>query len=149
MLRRTARLLAFAGALLIAFAVGTVSGYRRGLIVGLGHLENRLAATLATDVELASCVREGDTQRALGLLDLSVDSLVLQLDAGQANVGYVATDTLPSTQDSLSVAKVYRSLVPSTGQDAAAVHSALAAASGTPALSLSPALARLASRAAN
>jgi hypothetical protein len=42
------------------------------------HLETEVAGTLSLDVEAASCIQVGDTQRALALLDLRVDGAILR-----------------------------------------------------------------------
>ena len=49
----------------IGLLLGYPLGQRRGLSDGLGHLRHAMAEDLAADVEVASCVRLGDTGRAL------------------------------------------------------------------------------------
>jgi hypothetical protein len=117
-------------AAIVALTVGGLTGYvlgeRQGFIRGMRDLEGEVVGALSFYVETASCVRTGDVKRALELLDMRVDGAVLRLTAARRNVGFLAAQAgQVRPEQALGQAKLYRSVVPSLGRDAAAVSSAL------------------------
>ena len=122
---------------------GMAIGYRLGFVRALGYLENRLAGTLELELEAASSVRVGDKDRALELLDASVDGHILHLVAGRQNAGFLAGDAEHNKDAALSLAKAYRASIPARGADAAAVRSALGAVPAVGRPRLTPALRQL------
>jgi hypothetical protein len=89
------------------------------------HLETAVSGTLSLEVEVASCIRVGDTQHALALLDLRIDTAVLKLTAAASNLGFLAAQAEQRPARALGQAKLYRHVIPSTDSDASAVRSAL------------------------
>jgi hypothetical protein len=133
--------------LAVGIFVGLAFGYRQGFMRGLRHLENDMAGSLAGDVEVASCVRLGDTERALRILELRLDGNIMQLAAAKRNLGFVVAPGGWSRDEALSVATVYRGVVPPSGHDASAVTAALAGIVSPGKRPLSPALEKLVHRA--
>jgi hypothetical protein len=142
--------MSYLAATTVGLAIGLFLGYplgqRRGLIDGLGHLRDAMAGDLTADVEVASCVRLGDTERALAILDARLDGAILQLAAAKQNLGYLVAPTNADRGDALALAKTYRSIVPPAGRDARAVSNALQNVPVGDKASLSPGIARLAER---
>jgi hypothetical protein len=133
--------------LALGLFVGLALGQRQGFIRALRYLQGSTSGGVALDVEVASCIRVGDTERALALLDARVDGAVLQLTAAKQNLGILAAATDWDADDALARAKAYRGIVPPSGHDAKAVSVALQAVPAKGAASLSPGLAMLAQRA--
>lgn len=116
-MNRTVKMLAVSTLTLgVGLAAGFALGQRQGLGMGLGFLQSEVTFSLATHVEAASCVRVGDTDRALALLDGLIDSAVVNVRAQPGPL---------QSARSMSQAKVYRSVVPATGPNAAGVRGAL------------------------
>ncbi len=116
--------------------VGYAVGERHGFIRGMRHLETEVARVLTLEVEAASCVRTGDHERALQLLDLDIDGSVLGLSAARTNLGFLLGGTGGvQPPEALGLATLYRRVAPPAGHDAAAVTSAL---NGVPAPSSVP-----------
>ena len=109
-------------ALTIGFAVGKWQGFR----MGWAALEAETQGLLSIHVEAASCVRVGDTARALKLLDGTIDAAVLSLSSQPFAL---------SSTDSLSQARLYRQVVPPLGPEGPSVMKAL---QGAPAMIPSP-----------
>jgi hypothetical protein len=130
-------------AMALSGLAGFVLGERQGFIRGLRILESEVASGLSQDVELASCVRTGDTKREVAALELRIDSSVLILSAASRNLGYlgVAGAGGPGTGEALGRAKLYRDVVPPVGTDAPAISERLRGV--RPASTRSPALAAL------
>ena len=104
---------------ILACGVGGVAGFavgqRQGMAWGIAGLEREVGGGLSRDVEVASCIRVGDPERALSLLEPAIDRSVLSLvahpGAGVRGLGQAA---------------LYRRIVPSTGPGAREVEAALA-----------------------
>jgi hypothetical protein len=92
-------LLGLALGLLVGFAVG----HRQGFNWGMGILEQEVGGTLSINVEAASCIRVGDTERGLKLLDGMIDAAVIGI-AGQPGP--------LRAQRQMSQARLYRTVVP-------------------------------------
>jgi hypothetical protein len=101
----------------VGIAVGEVHGFRRGFDLAMGFLETEVKGGLSVHVEAASCVRVGDTERALKLLDTLIDGAVTSVAAQAGPL---------RAKEQLSQAKLYRSVVPATGAAASEVETALA-----------------------
>lgn len=100
----------------LGLVVGFSLGQRQGLGMGTAFLKSEVSGVLAMHVEAASCVRVGDTERALQLLDSTIDSAVINIHAQPE----------PRVEPpSMSLAKVYRSVIPASGPNAAYVRAAL------------------------
>jgi hypothetical protein len=106
----------------IACGVSALGGYsmgqRQGFRMGLGFLETEVNGTLGIHVEAASCIRVGDTDRALELLDGTIDAAVLSL---------LVQPERHHPDGALRRASLYRQIVPSRGSSAADVQKALQA----------------------
>src|SRR5262245_6748808 len=113
---RIASLIATILALTLGLAVGYSLGHREGFKMGMDFLETQVTGTLSIDVEAASCIRVGDTERALELLDMMIDSAVTSV---------VAQPGPLRAPKALSQAKLYRSVIPAAGPAASAVRTAL------------------------
>ena len=101
--------------LVVGLVVGAALGQRQGLGRGEQFLLSELDGTLAIHVEAASAVRVGDNERALMLLDTLIDGAVVSKPlTGQ-----------PHALKALTQAKIYRSVVPSTGMYADEVRAVL------------------------
>ena len=104
---------------ILTCGVGSVAGFavgqRQGMAWGSAGLEREVGGGLSRDVEVASCIRVGDPERALSLLEPAIDRSVLSLvahpGAGVRGLGQAA---------------LYRRLVPSTGPGGRQVEAALA-----------------------
>lgn len=134
------------GVPVLVLAVGLVAGYafgqRQGLATGMEFLESEVSGSLARHVEAAACVRVGDADCALQVLDRMIDSAVLSLD----NRPDPSRASRP-----MGDAKTYRAIVPASGpraEDVRAVLNAVAFPEVAPAPGGAPAtaLARLAAR---
>jgi hypothetical protein len=116
-MRRTLKMLVVPTlALVVGLVAGFALGQRQGLGMGLGFLESEVTYSLSMHVEAASRVRVGDTERALELLDSMIDATVLSQHQQPAPHRALR---------SMSDAKVYRRVIPSSGPNAAAVRAAL------------------------
>lgn len=104
-------------ALVVGLVAGSALGQRQGLGMGLGFLEAETGYSLGMHVEAASCIRVGDTDCALKLLDATIDAAVLNLGAQPEQ---------DPVRRQMSHAKVYRRVIPAQGPTAAAVQAALA-----------------------
>lgn len=104
-------------ALVVGLVAGAALGQRQGFGMGMGFLEAETGYSLGMHVEAASCIRVGDTDCALTLLDATIDAAVLNLDAQPEQ---------DRVRRPMSQAKVYRRVVPAQGPTAAAVQAALA-----------------------
>ena len=102
--------------LVLGLAVGFSLGQHQGFSMGMGFLETQVEGTLSMHVEAASCIRVGDTEHALRLLDGMIDNAVTSV-VGQPGP---LRASIP-----LSQAKLYRSVVPATGAAAVEVATAL------------------------
>jgi hypothetical protein len=117
MRRKIRYLLGVSGACLLGLVVGFAFGQRQGFQMGARSLEAEVNGTLSIHVEAASCLRIGDTARALELLDRTIDAAVLSLGAQPGALHHPGT---PFRQASL-----YRKIVPPSGPAASEVRSAL------------------------
>jgi len=103
--------LTMAGAVLVAGGLGGTVGFafgqREGLQLGLRFLRSEVSGSLSMHVEAASSIRVGDTDKALGLLDQSIDLAVVSITAESG-----------AQQDGTAIreAKLYRSVVPAEGR---------------------------------
>jgi len=102
--------------LALGLVVGFSLGQRQGFKMGMGFLETQVSGTLSIHVEAASCIRVGDTKRALELLDTMIDSAVTSV---------VAQPGPLRAPEALSQAKLYRSVIPAAGPAASGVGTAL------------------------
>ncbi len=103
--------------LVVGLVAGAALGQRQGFGMGMGFLEAEEAFSLGMHVEVASCIRVGDTARALELLDTMIDSAVVDQHARPEPHRALTT---------LADARLYRRAVPAHGPNAAAVNVALA-----------------------
>jgi hypothetical protein len=101
------------GTLLCGIGAGVLVGDRRGLIRGLTLLQDQVAGLLAQDVEIASCIRGADNQRALALLEMRIDAGVLRLVAAHQNLGGISAQGTSSPGEALAMAKLYRTVIAS------------------------------------
>jgi hypothetical protein len=82
---------------------------------GIAGLEREVGGGLSRNVEVASCIRVGDPERALSVLEPAIDRSVLSLVAH------------PGAEfRGLGQAALYRRMVPSTGPGGRQVEAALA-----------------------
>jgi hypothetical protein len=102
--------------LVLGLVIGFAVGQRQGFKMGMEFLETQVDGTLSIHVETASCIRVGDTKRALELLDMMIDSAVTSV---------VAQPGPLRAPSALSQAKLYRSVVPAAGPAASDVRTAL------------------------
>ena len=104
---------------ILACGVGGVAGFavgqRQGMAWGIAGLQREVGGGLSRDVEVASCIRVGDTECALSLLEPAIDRSVLSL------VAYPGVELRGVGQ-----AALYRRVVPSSGPGARQVEAALA-----------------------
>ena len=100
----------------LALAVGAVGGFalgqRQGLDWGLGFLKLETYGGLTQRVEAASLIRVGDVDGALAVLDAGIDAIVLS--SGDVSAG----PTTDLRLQALSMARLYRDIVPATGSHA-------------------------------
>jgi hypothetical protein len=82
---------------------GFAVGHRQGFDMGMGYLEKEVGGSLSMHVEAASCVRVGDTERGLKLLDTMIDAAVMSLAAQPGPL---------RAKSQMSQAKLYRSVIP-------------------------------------
>jgi len=116
-MRRTAlHLLGVLTGCAVGLSLGFSAGQRQGFRMGVGALETEVNGTLSIHVEAASCIRVGDTERALSLLDGSIDAAVLSL---------LAQPSRRHPDTPLRQASLYRRVVPPTGAAAGEVLAAL------------------------
>lgn len=105
---------------IVGLALGLVAGFafghRLGFNTGMGFLETEVNGSLSIHVEAASCIRVGDTERALELLDTMIDAAVVSVAAQPGPL---------RNRTALSRAKLYHSLVPPSGPAAVEVRAAL------------------------
>jgi hypothetical protein len=119
-------MLGVAVGLVAGFKIGQAKGFHQGYDMGMGFLETEVKGGLSVHVEEASCIRVGDMERALKLLDGSIDAAVTSVAAQPGQLG---------AQAQLSQAKLYRSVIPASETRASAVATALAQ---VPAMELPP-----------
>lgn len=104
----------------LTLAVGSIAGFslgqRQGLGMGLRFVETEMATSLGTEIDAASSVRVGDTDRALALLDARIDAKVLALHDRPGGTQF-------TTQ--MADARLYRSVVPPKGPTAQQVRAVL------------------------
>lgn len=103
-------------ALVVGLVAGGALGQNQGFGMGMGFLEAETTFTLGMHVEAASCIRVGDTDCALRLLDDTIDAAV---------VNFHAQPERDKFQTTMSRAKIYRAVIPAQGPRAAAVNEAL------------------------
>lgn len=116
-MRRTLKMLAVPTlTLVIGLVAGFALGQRQGFGMGMSFLESEVSYSLAMHVEAASRVRVGETDRALELLDSMIDATVLNQHQQPAPRRALR---------SMSDAKVYRRVIPSSSPNEAAVRAAL------------------------
>lgn len=115
---------------MVGLALGLVAGFafghRLGFNMGMGFLETEVSGSLSIHVEAASCIRVGDTERALELLDTMIDAAVVSVAAQPGPL---------RAQTAMSQARLYRSLIPPSGRAAAEIRAAF---ERVPALELPP-----------
>lgn len=102
--------------LVVGLAAGFAFGQRQGLGMGMGFVEAETTGVLNIHVEVASCIRVGDTDRALKLLDGIIDSGVVGLQAQPDS------PRAERVQRAIADASAYRSAVRTMGADAVAVQ---------------------------
>jgi hypothetical protein len=111
---------------ILSLSLGGLVGFRQGQRQGIRSEERLLAQqlgfTMSLDVEVASCIRVGDRDRALALLERSLDRGLLNLATRPA----VVSDSV------WEQARAYRAVVAAEGPTAARVVAALARARGGP-----------------
>jgi hypothetical protein len=93
--------------LALGLLAGLAVGHRQGFNMGMGFLETEVGGTLSMHVEAASCIRVGDPERALELLDMMIDTAVL---------GVAAQPGRLRAQPQMSQAKLYRSVIPTSSE---------------------------------
>jgi hypothetical protein len=103
-------MLGLALGLVAGFAVGHGQGFNKGM----GLLETEVGGTLSMHVEAASCIRVGDTERGLKLLDTMIDAAVM---------GLVVQPGPLRAPRQMSQAKLYLSVTPADPQLRAALES--------------------------
>jgi hypothetical protein len=100
----------------LGLAVGCGLGQRQGFNWGMLQLETEVSGNLSRHVEVASCIRVGDMQRALAFLEDAIDVAVVSL----------AAQPDPSrSQRVFGQAKLYRNVVPAKGPMASQVTGTL------------------------
>jgi hypothetical protein len=114
------RLAVVGGWVATGLVIGAIGGFaygqRQGFDLAHGFLEREVFQGLSMRVETASRIRVGDLEGALELLDLAIDTTVL--NSGLVSGGAI----VPTRHIPLAQAKRYRSIVPSSGRDASEVN---------------------------